>query len=201
MVKLLLVALLCLVFVAAASCGGNGSAPVSAIDPNGLLLRIDDLPKGSAIGQAPPELCGPIPILEKNGGRTAISKTLLVGEARIVEAVGVFNTPKQAESAYDELNERKRLECISNAINVFSSASSVKMTRPQSIDPGDEGTLVRYLALDGRSKTQGYSDVLSIRDAQCTASLLIAVGSSEPSNVYSNPAGVMTAELLSEACG
>lgn len=202
MSKLLLFALLgALLALAGCGGGGGGSTSANASDPDSLLMTLDELPKGSATGESPPELCGPIPVFEREGGRAALSESFLVGQTRLVEAVGVFKTPAQAQSAYEGLNEHKRLACIGNAISSFSSASSVEVRQPKTIDFGEEGTLVRYLALDDKDKTKGYSDVVSIKDGRCTAALLLAVESGDPSESNFEPATETAADRLSGACG
>jgi len=202
MSKFLFAALLS-ALVVLAGCGGSDSpsSKASAASPESLLMTLDELPKGSALGESPPELCGPLPVFEHGNGQTALSSSFLVGQTRLVEAVGVFKTPTQAKSAYEGLNQPKRLECISNAINSFGSASSVEVGQPKSIDFGEEGTLVRYLALDDNAKTKGFSDVISIRDGRCTVALLLAVESGNPSESDFEPASETAVDRLSDACG
>jgi hypothetical protein len=203
MSKFLLAALLG-ALLALAGCGGSSGASSSganAAKPDSLLITLDELPKGSATGEAAPELCGPLPVFEEKGGQNALSSSFLVGSTRLVEAVGVFETPARAKSAYEGLNERKRLECIGTAIESFGSASSVEAAQPKTIDFGEEGTLVRYLALDDKGKSKGYSDVISIRDGRCAAALLLAVESGDPSESNFEPAAETAADRLSGACG
>lgn len=198
-----LVAALLSALVVLAGCGGGESAPsnASAANPESLLMTLDELPKGSGLGESPPELCGPIPVFEHGGGQAALSSSFLVGQTRLVEAVGVFKTPTQAKSAYEGLNQPKRLECISNAINSFGSADSVEVNQPKSIDFGDEGTLVRYLALEDNAKTKGFSDVISIRDGRCAVAILLAVESGNPAESAFEPASETAVDRLSDACG
>lgn len=189
--------------LALAGCGGSGGASSNpnAAKPDSLLMTLDELPDGSAKGEAPPELCGPIPVFEEAGGKSALSSSFLVGSTRLVEAVAAFKAPAQAKSAYEGLNEHKRLACIATAIESFGSASSVEVARPKTIDFGEEGTLVRYLALDDKGKAMGFSDVISIRDGRCTAALLLAVESGDPSESNFEPAAETAANRLSGACG
>jgi len=202
MSKFLLAALLS-ALVALAGCGGSDSATSSAnvADPSSLLMTVDELPKGSVTAESPPELCGPIPVFERDGGQTALSNSFVVGQTRLVEAVGVFKTPAQAKSAYEALGGHKRLECIGNAINSFSSASSVEVSQPKAIDFGEEGTLVRYLALDDKAKAKGFSDVIAIKDGRCTIAMLLAVESGDPSESDFEPASETAVDRLSDACG
>lgn len=201
MLKFLLVALLS-ALVALAGCGGSdgASSSANAADPDSLLMTVDELPKGSVTAEPPPELCGPIPVFEQDAGQTALSNSFVVGQTRLVEAVGVFKAPAGAKSAYEALSEHKRLECIGNAINSFSSASSVEVKRPKAIDFGEEGTLVRYLALDGNAKTKGFSDVISIKDGRCTVAILLAVESGDPAESVFEPASETAVDRLSDAC-
>jgi hypothetical protein len=189
--------------VALAGCGGSGdaSSSASAAKPDSLLVSLDELPKGSTKGEAPPELCGPIPVFEEEGGRSALSSSFLVGSTRLVEAVGVFKTPAQAKAAYKGLNEHKRLECIGTAIESFGSASSVEVFPPKTIDFGEEGTLVRYLAFDDNAQTKGYSDVISIRDGRCTVALLLAVENGDPAESNFEAAAETAVGRLAGACG
>ena len=202
MPKFLLAALLS-ALVALAGCGGSDGASSSpnAAKPDSLLMTLDELPDGSAKGEAAPELCGPIPVFEEEGGKSALSSSFLVGSTRLVEAVAVFKAPAQAKSAYEGLNERKRLACIGTAIESFGSASSVEVGRPKTIDFGEEGTLVRYLAFDDKGKAKGFSDVISLRDGRCTAALLLAVENGDPSESNFEPAAETAAGRLSDACG
>jgi hypothetical protein len=189
--------------IALAGCGGGSEPPSSAnaAKADSLLITLDELPKGSKTVEALPELCGPIPVFEREGGQSALSSSFVVGSARLVEAVGVFKTPTQAEAAYEGLNERNRLECIGNAINSLSAASAVEVARPKAIDFGEDGTLVRYRALDDNAEIKGYSDVISIRDGRCAASLLLAAESGDASESDFEAAAEMAADPLSGACG
>ncbi len=196
----LLVLLIALIAVGGCGGGDDGSSAAAAGTPESLLLSMEDLPEGSAVGEPPPELCGPLPILERDGGRTAISKMFLVGSARIDEAVGIFKTPELAASAYERLNTHKRLECIGNAIISFSSSPSVEVQQPEELDFGEESTRVRYLVSDN-SKSKGYSDVVTIRTGPCTVSLLIAVEGENPSDEASDRASERAAESLDDTCG
>lgn len=188
------------VAVVAGCGGGGGSSSADTAKPETLLMSLDELPKGSVTAEAAPELCGPIPILEGKGGRVALSKMFVVGQTRLIEAVAAFDTPAEAKSAYEGLNEQKRLDCINSAIDTLSAAASVKTGKPKPIDFGEEGTLVRYLALDGDAKTQGFSDVISLRDGRCTAALLLAVESGDPSESVFEPASETAVDRLSSAC-
>jgi hypothetical protein len=181
--------------------GGDNGSPAATGGADSLLIGMEDLPEGSGVGEAPPELCGPLPVLERDDGRTAISKMFIVGNAKIVEAVGVFKTPELAASAYDRLNTHKRLQCIGNAILSFGSSPEVEVQPPAELDFGDEGTRVRYLISDADSKEQGYSDVISIRTGPCTASLLVAIEGEDPEDEASERASERTAESLDDACG
>lgn len=195
----LLVLLIALIAVSGCGGGDEGSSAAAAGTPASLLLGIEDLPEGSVVGAPPPELCGPLPVLERDGGQTAISKMFLVGNARIDEAVGVFKTPDLAASAYKRLNAHKRLECIGNAIISFSSSPSVEVQQPEELDFGDESVRVRYLVSDD-SKSKGYSDVVTIRTGSCTASLLVAVEGENPSDEASDRASERAGESLDDGC-
>jgi hypothetical protein len=192
---------LLIALLAVGGCGGeeDDSSAAATGTPESLLLSLEDLPEGSAVGEPPPELCGPLPILERDGGRTAITKMFLVGNARIDEAVGVFRTPELAASAYRRLNTHKRLECIGNAIISFSSSPSVEVQQPEELDFGDESTRVRFLVGDD-SKPKGYSDVITIRTGSCTASLLIAVEGENASDEASDRGSERAAESLDDGC-
>lgn len=192
----------------AIGCGGGHDAAsgADASNPGSLLLITDELPDGTTTGETAPELCGPLPVLRKNGGQTAISKTFVVDEARVVEAVGVFDTPAGAKLAFDELNTSERLECIGNAIELLSGASSVETTPLESSDVGDDDAVVRYVAFDDGSAGDGepepnvYSDIVTVRAGRCTASLLIGVESGDPPDVVSKETEQTVADRLSDAC-
>ncbi len=191
---------LLIALLAVAGCGGSGGSPVATEGaPERLLLGMEDLPEGSAVGEPPPELCGPIPVLERDGGRTAITKMFIVGNARIDEAIGVFKTPALAATAYRRLNAHERLECIGNAIASFGASPSVAVQQPEDLDFGDEGTRVRYLVTD--SERQGYTDVISLRTGLCTVSLLVVVEGEDPSDEATERASERAAAALDDDCG
>lgn len=200
MAKLRLTVLL-VALLAIAGCGESdgGSSAATEGAPDRLLLQMEDLPEGSTVGEPPPELCGPLPVLEHDTKRLAISKMFIVGNARIIEAVGVFKTPELAASAYERLNNRARLECIRNAIASFGSSPSVELQAPEDLDFGDEGTRVRYLVTD--SKRQGYTDVISLRTGPCTASLLVAIEGEDREDEATERASERAAEALDDDCG
>ncbi|HVQ59135.1 MAG TPA: hypothetical protein VMS60_09560 [Solirubrobacterales bacterium] len=210
MSKVLSALLLSGLVLVAIGCGGGEETDsgADASKPNSLLLIASELPDGTTTGDSPPELCGPLPILEKNGGQTAVSKTFVVGKTKVVEAVGVFETPAKAESAFGELNDSERLECISGAIELFGGASSVETDQMQPRDVGDDDTVVRYVAFDddsagdsdGESKPDGYSDVVTVRVGRCIASLLIGIESGDPPDAVSEQTAHTVADRLSDAC-
>jgi hypothetical protein len=186
--------------LAIAGCGGSGgSSAATEGAPARLLLGMEDLPEGSSVGETPPELCGPLPVLERDTDRLAISKMFVVGNARIIEAVGVFKTPELAASAYERLNNRERLECVRNAIASFGSSPSVELQQPEELDFGDESTRVRYLIAD--SERQGYTDVISLRTGPCTASLLVAIEGEDLKEEATERASERAAEALDDDCG
>jgi hypothetical protein len=210
MSKYLTALLLSSLGIAILGCGGSADegSTAEASKPDTLLLTTHELPDGTTTGEPPPELCGPLPILKRNGGQAAISKMFGVDRARVVEAVGVFDTPAGAKSAFDGLTDQKRFECIGKAIRMFSSASLVKAFQRQVPGVGDDDAVVRYLTFDdgseesgGRAPTpSGYSDVIAVRVGYCTASLLIAVESSTPPDVLSKETTETAAGRLSRAC-
>lgn len=197
----------CLLLVAI-GCGGgdDGSSQADASNPESLLLATSELPDGTTTGETAPELCGPLPVLQENGGQTAISKTFVVDEAKVVEAVGVFGTPANAKAAFADLNTRERIECIANAIQTLGGAASVKAAQPQSPGTGDDDTVVRFVAFDdgaaagGEPEPNGYSDIVTIRVGRCTASLLIGVEGGDPPDAVSEETVQTVADRLSDAC-
>lgn len=193
----------------AIGCGADDEAAsgADASKPNSLLLVTSDLPDGTTTGESPPELCGPLPVLEQNGGQTAVSKTFVVDEAKVVEAVGVFNTPAEAESAFEDLNDDKRIECIGGAIELFGGASSVDTNPTQSLGVGDDDAAVRFVAFDdesagngGKSEPDGYSDIVTVRVGRCIASLLIGVEGGDPPDAVSEETAQTVADRLADAC-
>jgi hypothetical protein len=196
--------------VAVVGCGGSDDARSKAdvSKPDSLLLSTSELPDGTTTGEAPPELCGPLPVFEKNGGQTAISKMFGVGAATVVEAVGVFDTPAKAKLAFAGLNDRERLECIRGAAITLGLASSVEITKLQALDIGDDDAVVRYASFDGSegdagggSEPNAYSDVVAMRIGRCTAALLVAVESSDPPDAVSEETMEAVGGRLSGACG
>jgi hypothetical protein len=203
MSKLAFAVLACAFAVLAVGCGGGDDEASEAKvgNPSSLLVSSADLPEASATGQSPPEVCGPIPVMQEGGGKAAISKTFVVGETRVIEAVGVFSTPAKARSAYDALNSRKRLGCIGGAIESFGPASSVEIIRSQPLDFGDEASAVRYVGLNDNSKPEGYSDAVALRVGRCAAALLIAVERDEPPDAVAEESTETAADRLSAPCG
>ena len=116
-----------------------------------------------------------------------------------IEAVGVFDTPGQASSAYDRLNHPKRLECVGKTIHIFST-SEVKQHQARKIPSGDEANVVRFVAFEDDGRVKGYSDVVALRVGQCTVSLLIAVKDSETGTGLSGSVSTTAATHLSPAC-
>lgn len=191
-----------LVVVTGTGCGSVASAPQQAepVDPGRLLIGAEDVPGASATAQTPPEVCGPLPVLGKDAGKTAISRMLLRAKARIIEALGVFERASLAKAAYARLNSRERLNCIRRAIETFGAAFSVRLHAPRPIDLDGDAVLVRYVSVDDSAKIHGYSDVISLRIGRCTASLLVAVEGSEPSDARSTALARIAAGLLYDDC-
>jgi hypothetical protein len=210
MSKVLSALLLSSLVLVAIGCGGGDEADsgAEASKPNSLLLVTSELPEGTTTGESAPEICGPLPVLQKNGGQTAISKTYVVDKVKVVEAVGVFDTPAEAKSAFNELNDKKRLECISGAIELFGGASSVDTTPLEPHDVGDDDAVVRYVAFDddsagnsgSESKPDGYSDIVTVRVGRCIASLLIGIEGGGPPDAVSEETAQTVADRLSDAC-
>jgi hypothetical protein len=203
MLKVMLPSLLSILTIALASCSNGGSdiSQAGRPQPSSLLLTIRELPRGTTTGEIPPELCGPLPVLQKSGGQTAISKTIGVGKARVAEAVGLFDTPAEAKSAFNDLNNQARLKCIASAISTFGSAASVKAIRLQLPHIGDDDAVVRYISFnDDESKPVGYSDVGAIRVDRCTAALLIVVEGSHPPDSISEATMEAASNRLSRVC-
>lgn len=209
MSRLFLAALVSGVLLVLTGCGGGDEAgsEADASDPGSLLLVADELPDGATTGETAPELCGPLPVLQKNGGQTAISRTFVVGEAKVVEAVGVFGTPAGAKAAFAELNTRERFECIANAVQTLGGAASVRAAPPKSSGVGDDDTVMRFVAFDdgnagaGEPEPNGYSDIVAVRVGRCTASLLIGVESGDPPDAVSEQTVQTVADRLADACG
>src|SRR6185503_5644775 len=129
MPKLFMIALVLGCLAAAASgCGEGNGGSGSRPDPARLLLTVHQLPGAVATGEEPPEICGPLPILEKQDGDTAISGIFDVKSVRVAEAAGIFDSLAKARARFDELGNRAQIECISEAIAGFTSAASVRFT-------------------------------------------------------------------------
>ena len=195
--------LACALALLAVGCGGGEDEALEASigDPSSLVLTSADLSEVGGTGQMPPDACGPLPVLREVGGKIAVSKTFVIGATRVVEAVGVFGSSAEAESAYDSLNSRKRLSCIAGAIGTFGSTSAVEIIRSQPLEIGDEGVAVRYVALDEDSRPKGYSDAVALRVGRCAAALLIAIERDEPPNAVAEEATEAAADRLSDPCG
>src|SRR4051794_31812229 len=97
MSRFFLPALACLLIVLSVGCGGDEAQVAAKVgDPESLLIGMEDLSDATASGKTPPNACGPALVLRDDGGRTAISKTFVVGAVQVVEAVGVFRAPAKA---------------------------------------------------------------------------------------------------------
>jgi hypothetical protein len=202
MSRLVLPALACLLIVLSVGCGGDETPTDAKVgDPQSLLISMGELAEATASGKTAPLACGPLPVLRDDRGRAVISKTIVVGATQVVEAVGVFRTPAEAQSAYKDLTSRKRVGCIASAIGSFGPASTIEIIRAQSLDIGDSGSVYRYVALDEDSEPKGYSDVVALRVGRCAAALLIAIERDEPPNAVAEEATETAADRLSAPCG
>jgi len=202
MSRFVLPALACLLIVLSVGCGEEEATKAAKVgDPESLLIGMGELAEASASGKTPPHACGPGVVLRDEGGRTAVSKTFVVGAVQVVEAVGVFRGPAQAKSAYDDLISRKRISCIASAVASFGPTAKIEIIRAQSLDMGDEGSAYRYVALDDDSEPRGYSDVVALRVGRCTAALLIAIERDEAPNAVAEEASESAADRLSAPCG
>lgn len=220
MSRTLFAALLSAAALVVFGCGGSGddeaSSTPNASEPASLVVGTEDLSGSSVIKEPTPKMCGPQPIMEKNGGEVAISKMLRLEEAKLVEAVGVFKTPTQAKSAYDDLNERRRFECIGRAIgrlgSVQSSApSGIEISTPEPFDAGDDGTIVHVVSLEVGAEAEpsageepepvGSSEVVSVQVGRCTMALLVAVEGPGPVEAVAERTTDAAVERLSGVCG
>jgi hypothetical protein len=201
MSRLALLALACLLIALSAGCGGEGTPTEAKVgDPESLLISMNELAEASASGKTAPHACGPSLVLREDEGRTALSKTFVVGATQVAEAVGVFRAPAKAQAAYNDLISRRRISCIASAIGSFGPTAKIEIIRAQSIEMGDEGTAYRYVALDEDSKPRGYSDVVALRVGRCAAALLIAIERDEPPNAVAEEASQKAADRLSAPC-
>lgn len=218
MSRALLAALLSAVALIVVGCGGSGSDDASstpdASEPDSLVVSVDDLSGSTLVKEPAPKMCGPVPIMEKHGGEAALSKMLRLEEAKLAEAVGVFKTPAQAKSAYEDLNERRRFECIGRAIGRLGSVQGsappgIETSTPEPLDAGDDGTVVHVVSLEEgvepsageEPKPVGSSDVISAQVGRCTVALLVAVEGPEPVEAVAEQATDAAVERLSGVCG
>lgn len=201
MPRALPLALVCIWAAALTGCGGGGSsAPTSSAvdssDPQTLLLHAEDLSGGSDSGEAPPESCNPVPILERSDGATAITSVFVVGSTNVAEAVGVFDTPAKAAEALESLSGPERLNCIGEEIAEASSAKAVNYGNPKPLDVGDKGSRVHYLA----SSPRGSTDVISMKSGSCVAALLIGTEGATSSEPVAGEATEAAGNLLADGC-
>jgi hypothetical protein len=202
MSRLAFAVLACVLVVLSVGCGGGETSTEARVgDPESLLISLGDLADASGSGKTAPHACGPLPLLRDDGGRTAISKTFVVGATQVAESVGVFPTSARAQAAYGDLISRQRVSCIASAIASFGPTSKIEIIRAQSLDMGDAGSAYRYVALDEDSEPRGYSDVVALRVGRCTAALLIAIERDEQPNAVAEEASEKTADRLSGPCG
>jgi hypothetical protein len=165
-------------------CGGsdNTTSTSEKFTISNLLLSRHDLPNGTTVGDTPPELCSPLPILKEEKGQVASSRFLVFGKTSVAEAVGYFNSSAMAASVYKSLNAHERLECIHRAISLYGpSQDTVEPASPLKLRVGDEASLVRYRLVGADSRLKSYGDVISIRVGRCTAALLVTVESGRSS--------------------
>jgi hypothetical protein len=204
MLKLSLTALLLASLAGVLGCGSSENASVSVSrgpDADALIVGPRDLPDGAVAGESPPELCGPLPILEDKGTQTAISPMFAFGQKRVTEAVGVFGATRPATAAYEALNSQKRIECIRSAIESFGPGQgSVRTLPPRPLRIGNEDSLVRYRVLAPGSRLQSSVDVVAIRSGRCVAALLFAANGDGRLYGVTSKVSETANELLTGAC-
>ena len=90
------------------------------------------------------------------------------------EAVGIAPSAEEAASALEELQGPERLDCIRSAIESFGPSEEVAVTveDPEPVAEGEEGTMVRLLEVDTRSKSLDSTTIVSFRSGRCVATLL-----------------------------
>lgn len=200
-------ALVCVWAAAVAGCGGSGSSAATdsslagdtPSDPQSLLIQVKDLSGGSESEEEPPESCSPLFVLEGAGGATALSPLFTVNSTSVAEAVGIFDTPKEATEAYESLTEEERLNCIGEAIYEATSAKTVNYGKPERLDVGDGGSSVHYSAAD-ESGPRGSTDIVSMKSGPCVAALLVATEGTASSKPVAKEATEAASKLLVDGC-
>jgi hypothetical protein len=198
---LIILSMALVAIVAGCSSADNpGTSSSAGPDPASLLVSVRDLPEKTEVEDAPPELCGPLPIFKREGGQSAASKMFRLGQVRFAEAIGVFKTSAKALSAYEGLNDRKRIECIQNAVSTNLQGPSVKILRSEPLNIDTRGYLVRYQVTDTDSPRRAYVDVVSIIFGRCTAALLVLTEGRKPSGGRSAQISEVAVDRMGNTC-
>jgi hypothetical protein len=168
-------------------CGGGETEPVTSEEretsaghnspdqriPANLLLGEEDLPAPSK-AEALPEPCSPVPVMESQDAKVAISPLYSLHTRSVAEAVGIAPSSKKAISALEELQSEERMACIRSTMEAFGPQEgvSVAIERPVPLAEGQEGSLIRLLEVDAHEKTVNSVGVASFRRESCVATLL-----------------------------
>lgn len=187
--------------IVAGCSSSEGTADNQEFAVDALLLDIPDLPDGARTDTSPPEVCGPLPVLQSHGAQTGISPMFAFSQVRMKEAVGVLDTPESATVAYNALNHQERLECIRTAIEGFArEQDSVERLSLRPLRVREEGSLVRYLVIAPDAGVQNFVDIVSLKSGRCAASLLFLMTTGDQSRAMTDTVSSKAAELLSKPC-
>jgi len=168
-------------------------------DVTRLLIGPGDLKGFNGIGKTPPEICGPLQMLETADGRVALSRTFIVPQAQISEAIGIYPDSSGAASAYRKLNARSRLNCLRDAAARAAPNLHVHVSRG-SINAGEAATRSRYHLVRSGGKTQGFVELMTIKLGKCAASLLVGNKGDKPPTRATDSAIGTAVNLLAGPC-
>lgn len=136
--------------------------------------------------EALPEPCSPINVLESQSAEAAATPLYELAFAHVGEAVGIAPTEKQAAAAVEGMQTPKRLSCIKSTIESFGPREGVDVTvgQPEPIPEGEEGSLIRLLEVDARSKPINVTSIVSFKSGRCVATLLILLQGGNPEKSF-----------------
>lgn len=167
-------------------CGGGETTTLPAqTEPTSLLLEEGNLQAKVVRTEGVPEPCSPVLILEEKGARAAATPLYDLGSKHVAQAAGILPSSQEATAALRALHDENRLACIQSTIEDFGprEGSSISVEPPVPVAEGEEGSLVRFVELDGQ-KPVNSTAIVSFRSSRCIATLLLVVSGGEPEKAY-----------------
>lgn len=120
-----------------------------------------------------PEPCSPIPIFEERATEAATTRTFLLGETRLKEAVGYFAGEERANAAFERLAGEERSECIRESIEKFNEGAEVEVEALEPLGLSDPEWLARYAVQRPGEDAEKSVDVAAFRLGLCVATVIV----------------------------